>query len=128
MNVFLKLKLGGLASAILATSLGASADVAGCKLGDFVLGSEITEIRIVEKSFSPKCLRVKTGSSVVIDATARHPLKAMPDIDGKRNPYAGATHVSPQQRVLTEPGIYGFYCDSHGDEEGDGMAGAIVVE
>lgn len=122
------LKLALVIFGALSAGTAAFADVAGCRAADFVEGGAANEIRIVGKSYSPKCLKIRVGASVTIDATGRHPLIAMPDIGGKQNPFAGDTHTSPQQRILQEGGVFGFYCDAHGDREGNDMAGAILVE
>ena len=102
--------------------------VAGCSAKDFVLGSESNQINTSGSQYSPKCLKVRTGSAVTIQASTHHPLFAMPNIDNVENPFAStALFVSPQTRRLVTPGLYGYFCDAHGDAEGDGMAGAIWV-
>lgn len=102
--------------------------IAGCKPEDFIQGSENNEIRMEGKAYTPKCLKIKVGGNVSIQASEKHPLSAMPDVDAKKNPFAGGNFTSSQVRKMNEAGIYGYFCDVHGDNEGDGMAGAILVE
>lgn len=102
--------------------------VAGCRPEDFVQGDENNEIRMEGKSYTPKCLKVKVGANVTIQASAKHPLAAMADIEAKKNPFAGSKFTSSQLRTMSEAGIFGYFCDVHGDGEGDGMAGVILVE
>lgn len=102
--------------------------VAGCKMSSFIDGSESNQITTAGAAFNPKCLRIKAGASVTIQGTKRHPLAAMPDIDGAINPFATTQPFeTPQTRKMDQPGLYGYFCDSHGDAQGNGMAGAILV-
>jgi plastocyanin len=102
--------------------------VAGCSSSDFVDGLPANQITTAGTAFTPKCLRVKAGASVTIEASDHHPLKAMPDLGSDKNPFADAsTFTTPQTRVFNSPGVFGYFCTRHGDDEGDGMAGAIVV-
>lgn len=111
-------------------SLGQSLPVvAGCKATDFVEGSLENQIKIVGTAFSPKCLRVKVGSSITIEASTHHPLTPMAKIGDMINPFSDQPKFfSAQTRVMTAPGLFGYFCKVHGDPEGDGMAGAILVE
>lgn len=103
--------------------------VAGCTAADFVEGGPDSQITTVGTAYSPKCLKVKVGSSVTIQASKHHPLSAMPDINETPNPFSDqAKFVTAQTRVMDTPGVYGYFCEAHGDAEGDGMAGAILVE
>lgn len=103
--------------------------VAGCTAADFVTGESNSRIVTSGATYNPKCLRVKAGSSVTIQASLHHPLAAMPNIDGATNPFSDrASFASAQTRVLDTPGLFGYFCEAHGDAEGDGMAGVILVE
>lgn len=102
--------------------------IAGCTEGSFVQGGSNTTIATSGASYTPKCLRIKVGSQVSIEASNRHPLMAMPNIDGYENPLASFGEVFRTTTVqFNEPGVYGYFCTRHGDEEGDGMAGLIEV-
>ncbi len=102
-------------------------DVAGCKLADFVEVDNAT-INASFGFFTPKCLRVKKGTSVTINASNSHPVSSMNDVLGFANPLRnlGRQTTKFSQQFL-EPGIFGFFCEHHGDINGSGMAGAIEV-
>lgn len=103
--------------------------IAGCKDTDFVQGADKNQINSVGKTYSPKCLKIKIGAEVTIDASSHHPLEAMPDIDKAPNPFANAPQFkAPQTRTMNQAGLFGYYCDAHGDQTGKGMAGVIWVE
>ncbi len=124
LKLFMTLSLIGIAS-----HGRAATNLAGCTEDKFVFGGENNSIKIVDKSYEPRCLKIKAGSSVTIDASQRHPLTAITDINGVTNPFANGSHFnSAQMRVMGQAGAFGYFCESHGDSEGDGMAGVIVVE
>lgn len=131
LNLKRNVKMGLVAQALLLSSGSAfaqSASVAGCTANSFVQGADNNVIQAMGASYSPKCLKVKVGSVVTIQASARHPLFAMADIDAP-NPFASADEMTtPQTRQMNQKGIFGYFCTAHGDSEGDGMAGAILVE
>ncbi len=103
--------------------------IAGCTAGSFTDGAADNMIETAGTSYTPKCLKVKVGARVTIQATAHHPFSAMPDLDGVANPLASSPHaVAPVTQVFRQPGFYGYFCEAHGDAEGDGMAGVILVE
>jgi plastocyanin len=103
--------------------------IAGCNAANFIDGGINSQVGTLGKSYSPKCLRVKVGSTVSIQASSHHPLSAMPDINGVQNPFSNGTSFSTSQtRVMSNPGLFGYFCEAHGDAEGDGMAGVILVE
>lgn len=102
--------------------------VAGCTDTDLIEGSAINKIATMGATYTPKCLKVKVGASVEIAASRHHPLTAMPDIAGAKNPFSdGTSFKTNQTRIMSAPGVYGYYCEAHGDDVGDGMAGVIVV-
>ena len=103
--------------------------VVGCTAADYVDGGADTEIQTNGSGYTPKCLHIRVGSSVTIQASSHHPLSAMPDIYGAANPFAQATpFVAPTTQVFTQPGLYGYFCENHGDASGAGMAGLILVD
>jgi len=103
--------------------------LAGCTNDRFVIGTDNNEIKTAGTTYTPKCLKVKIGALVTIQATQRHPLLAIPDINGVSNPFASnESAITAQTRKMNVPGVFGYYCKAHGDEEGDGMAGVIIVE
>ncbi|MCB0407592.1 MAG: hypothetical protein KDD34_05260 [Bdellovibrionales bacterium] len=102
--------------------------IAGCTDASFIDGGSENIINTSGASYTPKCLRVRVGAFVTIEATQHHPLAAMPDIDGALNPFASESpSVIPITQQMNSPGFYGYFCTRHGDEEGDGMAGVIEV-
>ena len=124
-------------SMLLTTGLGlptlakaqTSAAIAGCTSAQIVTGAATNHITTAGMAFTPKCLRVKVGASVTIDGSSHHPLASMADINGVRNPFAtGSSFVTPHTRVMNQAGVFGYFCDVHGNSDGQGMAGVIVVE
>ncbi len=103
--------------------------IAGCKPENYVQGEATNRIATQGSSYTPKCLRIKVGSTVIIQASQHHPLIAMPDINNIKNPFAASDRFTESQsRVMNTIGVFGYFCQAHGDAEGDGMAGAIIVE
>jgi plastocyanin len=105
--------------------------VAGCSSRDFVDARHMDSVKvsIVGQMYSPRCLMVKRGTSITIQASRLHPLQAMPPIRGRANPFASPFGRNfSQTRTLNGPGLYGFYCMNHGTALGEGMAGVILVE
>lgn len=106
-----------------------SETIAGCSIDSFVQGTENNQINTTGMAYTPKCLKIKVGATVTIQANSRHPLLAMPDINKAINPFStNSSYTTPQTRKMNEPGLYGYFCDRHGDSSGDGMAGVIMVE
>ena len=105
-------------------------EVSQCQLADYVQGGATNTIKIVGHTFSPKCLRISVGSQVTIQAGGIHPLQGQPEINGAANPLintnGGAT--SPVTITLQNVGQIGYYCENHGSPDGQGMAGAILVQ
>jgi predicted lipoprotein with Yx(FWY)xxD motif/plastocyanin len=101
-------------------------DVAGCKLADFV--ENISTINVSGHTYTPKCLRVKKGSSISFTASSMHPLNAMKDVMGFANPLRklGAQRTNFTHQFLNT-GLFGYFCENHGDINGGGMAGVIEV-
>lgn len=105
------------------------APLAGCTDTSFVKGTDKNQITTAGASYTPKCLRVKIGASVTIQASQHHPLAGIPAANGLVNPFEANGHfVVAQTRVMNQAGLFGYYCENHGDSEGDGMAGVILVE
>lgn len=104
----------------------AHASFANCDESSFVTAEGSVHIAIEGTSYSPKCLRIKAGTQVTIDASPHHPLQGV----GENNPifdeFGGA--VSPKTVVFDQSGEYGYFCIAHGDDTGAGMAATILVE
>ncbi len=117
----------GLAS--LQAFAGALPVISGCTAEKFVSGARTNEIGTTGASYTPNCLKVKVGATVTIKASNFHPLSAMPDIEGKQNPFADfKIFVATQTRTMDRVGLFGYFCANHGSDKGLGMAGVILVE
>ncbi len=131
-KIFRKMGITLISVLCLSSSLGLAQTkptLAGCKEADFVVGEEINRISIVGTSFVPKCLKIKAGATVTIEAGSHHPVSAMANVNEAINPFSnGNRFMEPQTRIMAAPGLFGHFCRVHGDAEGDGMAGAIWVE
>jgi plastocyanin len=114
--------------AALALFTSTSALGAPCAPADFIrlTGPEAT-IRVEGRGYSPRCASVSSGTAVTIQASARHPLQG---IEGAvPNPFLrGNAASSPETQTLNTPGSYGYFCVDHGDAQGNGMSGTVVVE
>lgn len=107
----------------------ATTPLAGCTAASFVEGGIDNVIQTNGAGYTPKCLHIRVGAAVTIQASNHHPLSAMPDVDGAANPFAQATpFVAPATQVFSQPGLYGYFCENHGDSSGAGMAGVIWVD
>jgi plastocyanin len=116
-------------SFILAAASAESA-LAACNPGDFTSREESAiSIGIDGRGYTPACLKVKTGTVVTIDASRSHPLQGVRNLNGPANPFhRGSEATSPETQALREPGRYDYFCTRHGDSNGRGMAGTILVE
>lgn len=103
--------------------------LAACGANDFVSRSEPrVAVNIDGRGYTPACLKVRAGTAVTIDASRGHPLQGVQG-DGPVNPFRrGDEATSPETHQLNEPGRYDYFCTRHGDENGRGMAGTILVE
>jgi plastocyanin len=107
--------------------------VANCQEQDYVdviPGDSIFTIAIQGTSYSPKCLRIKKGTALNIQASSRHPLQGLPVMENSivnpiYNELGGA--VVTNTYTFNEVGVFGYYCTAHGNNGGLGMAGAIYV-
>ncbi len=104
--------------------------VGQCQEADYVDGGVESSIAISGRGYTPRCLRVPLGASVVIQATGGHPLQGVEETLGVRNPFFSATGpaTAPVTQRLTTPGFYPYFCVRHGTAAGTGMAGVIRVE
>jgi len=103
---------------------------AACGPGDFVTHDESqVSIRIDGRGYTPACLKVKAGATVTIDASRNHPLQGVENPEGPANPFRrGSEATAPETQRLNEVGRYDYFCTRHGDANGGGMAGTILVE
>lgn len=107
--------------------------VAQCQEQDYIdilPGNSIFTIALQGSSYTPKCLRIKKGTSIAIQASSRHPLQGIPDLDSNLvNPIYDELGGAVENRTYTfnDVGVFGYYCLAHGNDAGQGMAGAIYV-
>ncbi len=88
-----------------------------------------TTIAISGRGYTPRCLKVKSGTAVTIQASERHPLQGVQVPGNPSNPFVrGSDATRPETHTLVEPGKYAYFCTDHGDSHGGGMAGEILVE
>ncbi len=83
-------------------------------------------IREDQFRFMPEALTIPVGTTVtwVNDERAKHTATADDDQFDSGDQSLGTSYA----HTFEEPGIYRYYCRYHGDVEGIGMAGTIVVE
>jgi plastocyanin len=83
-----------------------------------------TAVTITGFAYTPPCLEVLAGTTVMMDATAFHPLtRAMAGTAGNPIPMGAMT---PQMVTFPSEGFFPYYCQIHGSEAG-GMYGVIHV-
>lgn len=122
--------LGIAAEAIDANSLKI---VSNCNPQDFVdmiPGDSIFTIATQGFSYSPKCLRLKKGSTINIQSSSHHAVEAINEANSTVvNPIAAQEINNSKTITVTfdEVGVFGYYCENHGNDNGEGMAGAILV-
>ena len=106
----------------LATAQTLPAEVSGCSEADYVVADLESSVAVQGFSYTPRCLKVVVGSQVTIAASGHHPLA--PQAQGN-NPIMETENT--QTYEFNEPGVFGYFCTRHGDEDGTGMAGSIWV-
>jgi plastocyanin len=92
-------------------------------------GSTFT-ILTEDTGYTPKCLRIKKGTTIEIQASTTHPLQGIPESsDPIINPIYDTTGDAVTSKTVTfnDTGVFGYYCTVHGNANGEGMAGAVLV-
>jgi plastocyanin len=107
---------------MLAGATEAPQTVSGCQEQDYVLADQVASIAINGRGYTPRCLKVRVGTQVTISASSHHPLA----------PQAQALNPIPDSESTVtveflEPGTFGYFCVAHGNDQGEGMAGSILV-
>jgi plastocyanin len=103
---------------------------AGCTDADYVTVDRNIVVTTVGSSYSPKCLKVKVGATVLIAASTIHPVQGKENSANQPvNPIFDdlGAKVSNTNFTFTNGGEFGYYCVAHGTEAGRGMAGSIIV-
>lgn len=105
--------------------------VAGCVAAIPAIAADQAVTANPDNTFTPRNVTVSAGESVRwTNSGGEHNVKFE---DGRfEQPSEPATPDSwpatPPQRTFTAPGTYRYYCESHGDVGGVGMAGTVTVE
>ena len=105
---------------------GCPATFASCA-GAFIDRTADTEVTIEPADradfYVPGCITVKVGTKVIVGASSDHPFSS-----ATCSPASfGENSEAPVTFTPDAPGIYGFFCPHHGDNQGTGMAGAVRV-
>jgi len=101
-----------------------------CQESDYQLVDAKTVTVVTQRrTYSPKCLKVKVNTTVTLPGSSIHPLQAADNLNSVVNPFRSENygHTSAQTHTLSTPGFYGYFCANHGDSDGNGMAGTIMV-
>ncbi len=71
------------------------------------------------------CIRIRAGTSVTIENSGTHPLRA-----ASCSPADSPILAAPTASTFTfdHAGHYGYYCLAHGTNAGEHMAGMIIVD
>jgi plastocyanin len=104
-----------------------AADYAGCAtLVDHTADTTVS-VAITGFAYTPNCIRIHTGTMVTLPGASLHPL-----IGATCNPPGSPIPTTPSAAggtfTFTTAGLYGYHCNVHGQDNGTGMAGLIVVE
>ncbi len=97
---------------------------AGCTSFTVASGETISFGAAVGFEYAPRCLRASPGHELRFEGDfGFHPLEQ------GCGPTAIPATASGSELSLTlsAPGLYGYYCSSHGTRSGQGMAGAILI-
>ena len=93
-------------------------------------GRDVT-VRMFDNRFEYTEVRIPVGGSVNWLGAARNPHNAVA-ADGSwstEDVFGSLEQLEGDSAVLTydQPGVYPFFCTFHGNAEGDGMAGVLIV-
>ena len=98
--------------------------------GDVLEGTNVT-VDMYDNRFEYKEIRIPVGGSVNWVGAGRNPHNA---VDGNEawsteDVFGSLEQLEGDEALLVydEPGEYIFFCTFHGNAEGDGMAGKLIV-
>lgn len=111
-----------------ATLLAVMTLFGACRSSD---AAPATVIEMLDNSYSPAEVTVTAGSPVTFLGVGRNPHNAV-SADGSWSTEASFGSLEQFEDdeatvVVEEPGTYVFFCTFHGNAEGRGMAGTLVV-
>lgn len=101
--------------------------LAPCGPDDWVTGMTAVTIPAGTFAYSPQCLQVTAGTAVTLPADAvLHPLRSSTrGTAGTPIPMRATMNTTV---TFPTPGLYPYYCENHGGDDGIGMAGVVRVE
>jgi plastocyanin len=119
---------------LLATALFGALVLTACGGGEATTattGQDVT-VRMFDNRYEYDEIHIPAGGSVNFVGAGRNPHNAMAsdeswstnDVFDSLEQFDGDEAVI----VFSQPGEYPFFCTFHGNSEGDGMAGAVIVE
>jgi plastocyanin len=107
--------------------------VAGCggsDGGDLVEGQDVV-VRMFDNRFEHTEVRIPVGGSVTWLGAGRNPHNAMAADESwsTKDAFGSLEQLEGDEAVLTydTPGTFVFFCTIHGNAEGAGMAGTLIV-
>src|SRR5262249_30483521 len=78
-------------------------------------------------AYSPKCVRIKVGARITFTGDfATHPIAEACAPEGGSY-FAASNFEGSIGGQFMVAGVYGYFCEVHGDETGVGMSGAFEV-
>ena len=97
---------------------------------EYIEGEDIT-VEMYDNRFQYTEIRIPVGGTIDWLGAGRNPHNAVAgdgswsteDVFGSLEQYEGDSAVLTYE----EPGEYAFFCTFHGNAEGDGMAGVLIV-
>lgn len=103
----------------------------GAATSDVLEGDDV-RLDMFDNRFEYTEVRIPVGGSVDFYGAGRNPHNAVAsdgswsteDVFGSLEQYEGDSAVL----TFDSPGTYVFFCTFHGNAEGDGMAGTLIVE
>lgn len=103
----------------------------GADASDVLEGEDVT-LNMYDNRFEFTEVRIPVGGSVDFYGAGRNPHNAVAadgswsteDVFGSLEQYEGDSAVI----TFDQPGTYVFFCTLHGNAEGAGMAGTLIVE
>lgn len=104
---------------------------APCNEADYDAGTVIQNVGTSEVNFYfPNCVVVHVGDTVTWQGApgsdfGMHPLR--PSSRNPTNPIPSVSSGLQAQATFTQTGYFPFYCATHGDDSGGGMAGVVKV-
>ena len=115
-----------LASVVVFTACGGSDDE-----GSEVIEGDNVVVEMYDNRFQYTEIRIPVGGSVNWVGAGRNPHNAVAANEewSTETVFGSLDQFEGDEAVLTyeEPGEYVFYCTYHGNAEGDGMAGTLIV-